>query len=187
MRVTQGKEPPAFLRLFGGQMVLHRGGVASGFKSNGAAKTNDAGLAVFDKFPKMFHIRGVHSSECRALQVEPKGKNLNSNDVFVVVGNPEEKADAFVWVGKGANDEEKKLGEALVAKLKDGSAETTTANYVLVKEGEEKNAKDFWSLANAADGGTAVLPEDYASDPCLSDPHFEPRLFQVSNATGALR
>ena len=28
---------------------------------------------------------------------------------------------------------------------------------------------------------------EYASDPALSTPDFEPRLFQVSNATGALR
>jgi hypothetical protein len=33
MRVTQGKEPAFFRELFNGRMVVHTGGVASGWKN----------------------------------------------------------------------------------------------------------------------------------------------------------
>lgn len=42
VRVTQGKEPSHFFQLFNGRVIVHQGGVASGFKNVRDADTVDA-------------------------------------------------------------------------------------------------------------------------------------------------
>ena len=41
VRVEQGKEPDHMVALFGGKMVIHKGGKASGFKNKAAEDTYD--------------------------------------------------------------------------------------------------------------------------------------------------
>merc|ERR1712224_371940 len=84
------------------------------------------------------------------------------------MGKSQEKA--YVWTGKGSSEEEQTLGSELAKKL--GVKKPDIIN-------EKDEPKQFWKTI----GGKG----EYASDPCLADPHFEARLFQVSNASGALR
>ncbi len=63
VRVVEGKEPNHFLRLFKGKMVIHTGGVASGFKNKKEAATGPSDIALY-------HIRGTNELNTRAVQVE---------------------------------------------------------------------------------------------------------------------
>lgn len=51
--MIQGKEPPHFLNLFKGKMVIRTGGIASGFE----ALEEETLLA--DGSPELFHIKGI--------------------------------------------------------------------------------------------------------------------------------
>ncbi|CAD7974517.1 unnamed protein product [Amoebophrya sp. A25] len=166
VRVVQGKEPSDFIRIFHGKMIIHKGGCDSGFRSvlpGGEEEQVDAAA-----FPKLYHIRGASTAECKATQVKCEAKNLNSNDVLALFESP---TVAFIWHGAGASPEEQKLGDELVQTCAEG------AKVDIVKESSEPET--FWTLL----GGKT----EYASDPALANPDFEPRLFQVSNASGALR
>lgn len=176
VRVVQGKEPTAFLSMFGGHMIVSSGGKASGFKrvwnneGHTDAQLNSEQIAA--KFPKLFHIRSTGGVEqCMALQVDTSATSLNSNDVFVLVESPE---NSIVWTGKGANAAETGLGYALVTKLYGADA---TAGQTYIDEGQEID--EFWDAL----GGQA----EYASSPLLQNPDYDPRLFQISNTSGALR
>lgn len=159
VRVVEGKEPNHFLRLFKGKMVVHSGGVASGFKNKSEKDTStqsEVGL---------YHIRGTNDLNTRAVQVPGQAASLNSNDVFVL-NTPD---TMYVWRGKGSNDDEKKCGSSIAAVLQ-GKRKLS-----VVEEGKEDSK--FWDAV----GGKG----EYASDGYLYEAPREPRLFQCSNASGS--
>jgi len=158
VRVPMGKEPVQFLTMFDGKMIIHMGGVQSGFRTHKAEECPDDGA-------RLYQIRGTSQLECKAQNVHLATASLNSNDVFVLL-----REKPVLWKGAGASEEEQALGFELCKRL--GSAEP-----VVIAEGEEP--EDFWKAL----GGKT----EYASDPALYDPEFAPRLFHVSNASGALR
>eukprot|EP00392_Amoebophrya_sp_AT5.2_P006572 g6584.t1 len=174
VRVVQGKEPSNFLRLFQGKMVLHQGGCDSGFRSTRADSTTSSTTADADAYPKLYHIRGFSLSECKATQVACEAQNLNSNDVLVLF--PSESEPAFVWQGAGASKDELELGSHLAKTLATTSDVGSAAKVIT----EKSEPDEFWGYFKTG-------KQEYASDPVLADPDFAPRLFQVSNASGALR
>ncbi|CAD7966095.1 unnamed protein product [Amoebophrya sp. A120] len=179
IRVVQGKEPSNFLRLFAGKMILHKGGCDSGFRSTRASAEETSGDSKSDL--KLYHIRGLTPSECKALEITVDAKLLNSNDVLALVSATK---SSYLWVGKGASAEEQELGKELCTKLlanktaSTTSSSTTTPLFETITEGSEPDS--FWELFPNG-------KEPYADNPVLFEAEFEPRLFQVSNASGALR
>jgi len=161
VRVVEGKEPNHFLRLFKGKMVIHSGGAASGFKN-----INDKDSYDTDGI-SLFHVRGTNDLNTRAVQVPEKASSLNSNDVFVLL-TPN---TMYVWQGKGANDDEKRIGNN-VAKLLQEKRKVQVLD-------EGKEPADFWTSV----GGKG----EYASEGFLYEGAREPRLFQCSNASGSFR
>merc|ERR1719201_1267317 len=119
------------------------------------------------KGTKLYHIRGTSSRHAQAVEVEAVCASLNSNDAFVLV--KDDGATGYIWVGKGATDQEEGLAKQVVSTLK--------LDAPVVKE--ESEPEEFWGPI----GGKG----EYASDPCLAEQDLEPRLFQVSNATGRLK
>jgi len=117
--------------------------------------------------PYLLQVRGSSPQESRATQLDLRAASLNSNDVFVLVG----ESTSFLWCGKGCTGDEREMGKRIAAKDR--------VDIATVYEGQEK--ADFWS----AIGGK----EAYASDKRLivEDKTSPPRLFQCSNATGNLR
>merc|ERR1719201_3179015 len=119
------------------------------------------------KGTKLYHIRGTSSRHAQAVEVEAVCASLNSNDAFVLV--KDDGATGYIWVGKGATDQEEGLAKQVASTLK--------LDAPVVKE--ESEPEEFWGPI----GGKG----EYASDPCLAEQDLEPRLFQVSNATGRLK
>lgn len=158
VRVTQGKEPNHFLTLFQGRMIVHEGGVASGFKNRDDVNSMDTdGISLF-------HVRGTTELNTRAVQVAEVAGSLNSGDVFVLLT----PGTMYVWYGKGANAQERTCGMTIANILKG------TRGVMEVNEGEEPEA--FWSGV----GGQG----EYASGAVAEQGAKEPRLFQCSNALG---
>jgi hypothetical protein len=77
----------------------------------------------------------------------------------------------YVWQGKGANDDEKRIG-GNVAKLLQEKRKVQVLD-------EGKEPADFWTSV----GGKG----EYASEGFLYEGAREPRLFQCSNASGSFR
>lgn len=159
VRVVQGKEPRQFLALFQGRMIVHAGGVASGFKNR---KDNDSldldGVSLF-------HVKGNCDVNTRAIQVAEVAASLNSGDCFVLVT----PSTNYVWCGKGSNEQEKAVAITVAGVLQGGRA------VVVVAEGEE--SEDFWAPL----GGKAEYPSEGEG----GDNDREPRFFVCSDASGA--
>jgi hypothetical protein len=156
VRVVQGKEPNHFLTLFKGRMIVHEGGVASGFKNR---KDKDS----FDSDGvSLFHIKGTSALNTRGVQVAEVASSLNSGDCFTLL-TPN---TVYIWKGTGASAEEQKVAANITAIIQ-GSRKV-----VKVDEGKEPAA--FWDTL----GGKT----EYASGKDLGDEAKEPRLFQLTTA-----
>ncbi|XP_063596642.1 advillin-like [Penaeus indicus] len=159
IRVVQGKEPPHFMAIFGGKMVIFEGGFASSFDGSGA---RDEGR----KSSYMLQIRGTTSHNTKAIEVDLRAGCLNSNDCFVVA-TPQ---TTYVWCGKGSTGDEREMAKTFAS---------SRGDTLIVSEGYEK--EEFWRAL----GGK----EPYATTPKLKEEHpaHPPRLFQCSNATGVFK
>jgi hypothetical protein len=100
-------------------------------------------------------------------QVEEKATSLNSNDCFVL----ETPKTTWVWYGKGANGDERAAAKSV--------AETISPPAKVENAFESKEPADFW----AALGGKA----EYVTPPADPRTNSDPRLFQISNASGSVR
>lgn len=160
VRVTQNHEPKHFMAIFGGTMIIRKGGHASAFKNR-----NDTDVYDTDG-TEMYHIKSTGKLHTRTIQGEETAAALNSGDCFVLLT----PGDMFVWYGKGSNKEEQKAANAVSNKLK-GSRKVTT-----FEEGNETEA--FWTAL----GGK----KEYATSKLLEDDSREPRMFHLSANTGGL-
>ncbi|XP_076448458.1 advillin-like isoform X2 [Babylonia areolata] len=158
VRVVQYKEPPHFMAMFGGKMIVFQGGKAGW--TPGERSVDGPG----DNY--MLQVRGTTPHNTKAVQVDLKASSLNSNDVFVIFT----KTAVYIWAGKGCTGDEREMAKIVAAR----SPRTST----MVFEGQEKD--DFWNVL----GGK----EEYASEKRLQDEgSHPPRLFQISNASGNLK
>ncbi|KAM8933810.1 gelsolin isoform 2-T2 [Pelodytes ibericus] len=153
VRVVQGKEPAHLLSIFGGQpLIIHKGGT-----SRDGGQTPGADI-------RLFQVRASSSGYNRAVEVDASASNLNSNDTFVLTT----PSNAYLWVGQGSTDVEKKGGKQVSSVL--------GASVSEIAEGSETD--DFWESL----GGKAA----YRESPRLKDKMnaHPPRLFACSNKTG---
>jgi villin 1/advillin len=160
VRVVQNKEPQHFLALFKGKMVVHEGGVASGF--NNSKDNKD----TFDTDGiSLFHVKGRTPIDTRAVQVAEKAASLNSGDCFVLLT----PGTVFMWAGNGANDVEKTTATGIAEMMKSGRCLKS------ISEGDEPDA--FWEAL----GGKG----EYAQAKEYDDEEHEPRLFRLTCNVGA--
>lgn len=117
--------------------------------------------------PYLLQVRGNIAEESRATQVPKRAASLNSNDVFVLVG----ETASYLWCGKGSTGDEREIAKKIAAKDR--------VDCITIYEGQEK--AEFWEEI----GGQ----EAYANDKRLAteDKDQPPRLFQISNASGNLK
>lgn len=164
VRVTQGKEPAFFRELFDGRMIVHTGGVASGWKNK--CDTNS-----FDEDGVgLYRIRGSQPNNVICTQVEEKASQLSSCDAFVLTDYNNHKI--YVWHGMAASE-----AEAQAAFNNAGVLANTGCEIVDLKEGEEP--EEFWTCL----GGKGEYGSIKEGEPAPRDP----RLFQCSNATGSFK
>ncbi|CAK8696042.1 unnamed protein product [Clavelina lepadiformis] len=128
IRVTQGKEPPHMLMLFGGKpMIVNMGGTSRAGGQTSAADT------------RLFHVKSGFMGRCRAVEVDAEASNLNSNDAFLLI-TPDGNS---VWCGKGASETEISAASEVTSTL-------GTSSPSRIEEGEEPSS--FWSsLGGKAD------------------------------------
>ncbi|XP_015782794.1 adseverin isoform X2 [Tetranychus urticae] len=159
VRVSEGKEPPHFTAIFGGRMVIYKGGHKSGFRY--AISTGDS-----TKDRCLLQVRGTNKFVTRAVEVDCEASSLNSNDVFVLFT----PSTVYIWAGKGSTGDEREMAR-LCAKRDEGGREV-----ISVSEGQEKS--DFWD----AIGGQQAYSQEKLLE--SSEPPHPIRLFQCSNSKG---
>jgi len=156
VRVTQNKEPEHFLQHFEGLM-----NVRTGARDTWAA--DESGKTL------LFHIRGTNAVNTRAAQMKTAASSLNSNDAFLLKASADE---AWVWMGKGANEFERSIAVKIAERILSGQ------KFVSVEEGHETEA--FWKAL----GGKGA----YSSDERLqSGGDLKARLFQCSDSTSVFK
>ncbi|KAJ0055406.1 hypothetical protein NL108_017241 [Boleophthalmus pectinirostris] len=154
VRVCQGKEPPHLLSLFKSKpLIIYKNGTS---RLGGTAPPPDT---------QLFQVRRNLASITRIAEVDVCAVSLNSNDAFLLklAGGR-----GYLWMGKGASQEEEKGAEYMSEQLKC----TTTR----ITEGDEP--ADFWESL----GGRT----EYQTSPNLESETMAhpPRLFGCSNKTG---
>jgi hypothetical protein len=168
-RVPQGREPAHFRTIFGGKMLVHKGGKASGFKNTTEVDVVD------DDGVSLYHIKGSDATDTYGIQVDEVAGKLNSGDCFVLLS----PATMYIWQGGGSNETEQETAGKVADTLRtvdvSGKGGTVDRAIESVKEGEESEA--FWGFL----GGKA----EYAKFSEVDVQH-EPRLFQCNNTTGGL-
>ncbi|XP_012935427.1 advillin [Aplysia californica] len=171
VRVVQYKEPPHFMAMFGGKMVIFEGGKAGWTRSRDKQQVNGEDYnGPGDKY--MLQVRGTSALNCKAVQVPLRAASLNSNDVFVIFT----KSAVYSWAGKGCTGDEREMAKNIAAR--------SPRALTNVFEGQEK--EDFWNVLGGKEeaprgnktpgGGLFSSSGDEGSHP--------PRLFQLSNAKG---
>ncbi|KAI4872381.1 hypothetical protein NFI96_033650 [Prochilodus magdalenae] len=165
--VSQGKEPPCFLQLFQGGLVIHRG-------CREDAANNTGGW-------RLFCVRGEVAAEGSLLEVECCSGSLRSRASLLLLGVCERQL--YLWHGckshPAARDVAKKTVERLTQTCPPelGLNSNSSLRVQEVEEGSEP--QEFWD---------ALSGQDRKSYDCmLQDPgkyNFTPRLYRLSASAG---
>ncbi|KAG7469644.1 hypothetical protein MATL_G00131020 [Megalops atlanticus] len=154
VRVSQGKEPAHLLSLFKEKpLIVFKNGTSRKGGQTSAAPT------------RLFQVRRNLATITRISEVEAEAQSLNSNDAYLL---KMPQGQGYIWVGKGASEEEVQGAMYISEQLNCQSSKIT--------EGQEP--ADFW----AALGGK----KEYQTSPrleCKTIIH-PPHLFACSNKTG---
>ncbi|XP_066529896.1 adseverin [Hoplias malabaricus] len=154
VRVTQGKEPAHLLSLFKAKpLVVYKNG------------TSREGGQAPPAATRLFQVRRNLGTITRISEVEAEASSLNSNDAYLLK-MPE--GDAYIWMGKGASEEEKHGAKYMSELLQCKSKHIT--------EGQEP--MDFWK---ALGGKSEYQSSERLESKTITHP---PRLFACSNKTG---
>lgn len=159
VRVVQNKEPEHFLALFKGKMIVHEGGVPSGFKNSKESQNpcdTDAN--------RLYHVKGKSEIDTRAIAVKATAASLNSSDCFVLLT----QGAAFLWNGQHSTASEQKTGANIAQSMKCSRSLST------LTEGAEAAA--FWQGL----GGQG----EYSKIKELEDAEHEARLFRLTCNVG---
>ncbi|XP_041590260.1 villin-like protein isoform X4 [Vulpes lagopus] len=138
--VTMGSEPPHFLAILQGQLVVFQGRM----------EHNRKGLPA--SAMRLFHVQGTDIYNTKTMEVPARASALNSNDVFLLVT----ASICYLWFGKGCSGDQREMARTVVAAISGETKET-------VLEGQEPPC--FWEAL----GGRAPypsnkrLPEDVSS------------------------
>ncbi|XP_066250261.1 supervillin-like [Euwallacea similis] len=164
IRVTQGFEPAAFLRLFNGSMVIHHG-------KRGEDRQNG---------PKLFIVRGELEEEAYLMEVPLEIASLRSRTSFLLVDV--DKAKVIIWHGCKSSEQKRKVTNDLLGKILEKRPEELFAmesgDEVEVEEIEEGEEGEFLDLLGSDRGNYHSLLKSKV------DFDFTPRMYQMSSATG---
>ncbi|EHH51429.1 hypothetical protein EGM_10795 [Macaca fascicularis] len=127
--VTMGSEPPHFLAIFQGQLVIFQERAGHHGKGQSASTT------------RLFHVQGTDSQNTKTMEVPARASSLNSNDIFLLVT----AGVCYLWFGKGCNGDQREMARVVVTVISKKNEET-------VLEGREP--PHFWEAL----GGRAPYP-----------------------------
>ncbi|KAG7234780.1 hypothetical protein INR49_003994 [Caranx melampygus] len=168
--VPQGQEPPCFLQLFQGGLVVHQG-------RREEASTRTAAW-------RLFCVRGELPEEASLLEVDCCCAGLRSRGSVVLLNS--QQGALYLWTGCKAQACTREVSKRVVERLMQtcpselGLSSSSPVKVQMVEEGSEP--ADFW---------TALGQMDRKSYDCmLQDPgkyNFTPRLFHLSTSSGSFR
>lgn len=168
--VTQGKEPPCFLQLFQGGLVIHRGS-----RDDSSKNTGDC---------RLFCVRGETEMEGSLVEVECCCASLRSRASLLLLGV--QKGQLYLWHGCKSHPGARKVGKKTVERLTQtcpcelGLNSNSSLKVHEIEEGTEP--KEFWDALGKQDRK--------AYDCMLQDPgkyNFTPCLFRLSASGGTFQ
>ncbi|CAK6961185.1 supervillin [Scomber scombrus] len=168
--VPQGQEPPCFLQLFQGGLVIHKG-------KREESSTNAAEW-------RLFCVRGELPEEGLLLEVDCCCVGLRSRGSAVLLNS--QQGVLYLWTGCKAQGSSKEVAKRAVDRLTQvcppelGLSKSSPLNVQVVEEGSEP--ADFWTALGQMDRK--------AYDCMLQDPgkyNFTPRLFHLSASSGSFK
>ncbi|XP_057214187.1 supervillin isoform X2 [Triplophysa rosa] len=165
--VSQGKEPPCFLQLFQGGLIIHRGS-----REDSSNNTGDW---------RFFSVCGETVVEGCLVEVECSCASLRSRASLVLLGV--QKGQLYLWHGCKAHPGARQVGKRTVERLTQtcprelGLNSNSSLKVHEIEEGTEP--EEFW---------VALGKQDRKAYDCmLEDPgkyNFTPRLFHLSASGG---
>ncbi|KAM9345570.1 supervillin isoform 2-T2 [Symphorus nematophorus] len=167
--VPQGKEPPCFLQLFQGGLVIHKG------KREEATDSAEW---------RLFCVRGELPQEGSLVEVDCCCAGLRSRGCVVLLNS--QQGVLYLWIGCKAHSSSREVSKRAVERLTQmcppelGLSQSSPVKVQVVEEGSEP--ADFWTALGQMDRK--------AYDCMLQDPgkyNFTPRLFHLSAASGSFR
>ncbi|CAM4856581.1 unnamed protein product [Rotaria socialis] len=169
IRVVQDKEPPHFMAMFQGHMIIFKHGKRSGFRNlqYHDENTNE------NEDTYLLQVRGISKYDTKAVQVDLRASSLNSNDCFVLFT----AHCVYIWCGKGSTGDEREMSKVV--------ASSKSREPIMVFEGQEK--EEFWShfpYGKEAYASDKRLGEHQSSLNSIND--HPARLYEISNASGRI-
>uniref|UniRef100_A0A3P9NVN9 Supervillin c n=1 Tax=Poecilia reticulata TaxID=8081 RepID=A0A3P9NVN9_POERE len=165
--VPQGKEPPCFLQLFQGGLVIHKG------------KQEEPASTAADW--RLFCVRGELPEEALLLEGDCCCSSLRSRGSVVLLNS--QQGVLYLWTGCKAHSSTREVSKRAVERLTEmslselGLCRSNPVTVHFVEEGSEPS--DFWAALGQMDRK--------AYDCMLQDPgkyNFTPRLFHLSASSG---
>ncbi|XP_050500586.1 supervillin-like isoform X2 [Diabrotica virgifera virgifera] len=167
IRVDQGSEPAAFLRLFNGNMIINKG------KRDGTEKS--------DK-PSLYILRGEKVNEIYLMEVPLAMSSLRSRSSFVIIDVEGEQV--IIWNGIKSTDQKRLVAKRAVENLmKNKPSELNLDQFdedldiIELTEGSE--SEDFFSIIGTEDRNSyySLQNNEESFDHTM-------RLFRMSSITG---
>ncbi|KAM9816987.1 supervillin-like [Neosynchiropus ocellatus] len=165
--VSQGKEPPCFLQLFQGGLIIHKG------SREETVKTKEGW--------RLFCVRGEEQPEAMLVEVDCESASLRSRTVMLLLSASE--GHLFMWQGCKAHPAAREVAKRAVDKLTErcpselGLSSTSRLKVEEIEEGSEP-----------AEFKKAIGMRDRKAYDCmLQDPgkyNYTPRLFRLSASSG---
>nr|XP_029491558.1 supervillin-like isoform X6 [Oncorhynchus nerka] len=166
--VPQGQEPPCFLQLFQGGLVIHKG----------CRATNNTGVW------RLFCVRGELPEEASLLEVDCRCGSLRSRGSLILLNS--QQGALYLWYGCKVHASSREAGKRAVERLTQmcppelGLSSDSLSRVQEVEEGAEP--VEFWNAIGQQDRKTY--------DCMLQDPgkyNFTPRLFHLSGRSGTFQ
>nr|QNQ79867.1 supervillin [Siniperca chuatsi] len=165
--VSEGKEPPCFLQLFQGGLIIHKG-------SREDSANNTVGW-------RLFCVRGEAEVEASLVEVDCQRASLRSRASLVLLNA--QKGHLYLWHGCKAHASARQVAKRAANKVTQrcpselGLSSTSSVKVEEVEEGSEP-----------AEFVKALGPQDMKAYDCmLQDPgkyNYTPRLFRLSASSG---
>jgi hypothetical protein len=140
-REVQGYESKEFLDMFGGQIIVMKGGIDSGFNH----------VKPHEYKPRLLHMKG--QKQVRVMEVPLAAKSLNDGDVFILDAGLE----IYQWNGRTAGIAEKRKATEIAENLK---KDRNGKPKVQILDGLEA-CEPFWKLLGGKPASVApATPDD---------------------------
>jgi len=160
-REVQGHESKEFLDMFGGQIIVMKGGIDSGFNH----------VKPHEYKPRLLHMKG--QKQIRVTEVPLAAKSLNDGDVFILDAG----LDIYQWNGRTAGIGEKRKAAEIAENLK---KDRNGKPKYHVLDGLE-DSEGFWKLIGGKPASIApATSDDIKIEKCKV-------LYKLSDESGELK